>query len=187
MALATVPAITAGVAVMVAIGNWWRARTWSSLDDARKMLDELSSTKDPLIGEAISNEAAKASTALLLELGTRAQTRAKRVAKRNNGSRFIWTTAAVSGASLTAGAIGIWGFVAMLLGEQVVNAPTWAAYTYFGLFGVGCSLIGVMLIRDRIGIWRRTTELRDFFRTVSRQVAFLQMHDRPEASNQTAP
>jgi phosphotransferase system glucose/maltose/N-acetylglucosamine-specific IIC component len=184
-ALAVVPAITAGVAVTVAIGNWWRARTWSSLDDARKMLDELSTTKNSLIGEAISEGAAGASTALLLELGTRAQLRAKRVAKRNSGSRFFWTTAGISAVALGMGAVGIWGFVATMLGEQVVDAPTWSAYVYFGLFGVGCSLICVLFVRERIGIWRRTANLREFFRAISRQDAFLQMHDRPDPSDRT--
>ncbi|WP_140403274.1 hypothetical protein [Microbacterium oxydans] len=179
-ALAVVPAVTAGVAVLSAIGGWWRARNWSSLDDARKMLEEVSVSKDPRVGSEITDRAAEAATGLMLELATRAQLRAKRVARRNDGSHLLWSTIGACVLVFGMSALCSWGFVATILGESILDVPLWATYVCFGLFAAGSAAIGVMLIRERVGIWRRTRSLRSLYKDISWQNTFLHMPDTPK-------
>jgi len=186
-ALAAVPAIAAGVAVLTAIGNWWKARTWSSLDDARKMLEEVSQTENPRVGQEIADRAAEAATGLMLELATRAQMRAKRVARRNDGSHLVWSTIWLCALAFGMFALCTWGFVATVLGEAILDVPPWGSYTYFGFFGIGSAVIGVMLIRERVGIWRRTENIRGLFKAIGEQGAFLHMRDAPEPAEGAGP
>ncbi|WP_040167732.1 hypothetical protein [Microbacterium gorillae] len=177
--LKAVPAITAAVAIASWLSSWWRTRTWTSLEEAEKVLRRVAELDSHEAGVIARESAAAAAQVLVIELATRAQERARRVAHANGGARLLIATAAEIVALALMALAGVTGFMFALTDNQgfVGDSSRPVLLAYFGGFAVICVVAALMIVRAKIRVWRATPELRGLYRAVAAHKALKVLPD----------
>lgn len=143
------------------------------------MLIELSQTENVHITKRAKEDAEKAAAVLTLELGTRAQRRAKKVANRNTAAQEKLKTTGKSLFLIGVATICVWGVYGTATGTltDVIRMPAPLAYLYFVVLGTTGAFGSVHVWFELGSLLQNRSQAHELYKSVVARPALKHMTD----------